>query len=111
LLASSTNWVVDLWNIDSKQRVTSFPGSVISASPDGRWIATAGGSQLQNEARMYEVSTGRLVQRFRGGHADEILSMDWSPDGLYLFTASANGKVRRWNTQNGQAEFLPTVEQ
>ena len=97
----------DLWDGQSKRRITSFPGTAISTSPDGRWIVAAGGSILKAEARVLEALTGKLVRRLRGGHEIAIMSAVWSPDSQFLFTAGANGPIRRWDTKTGRVVLEP----
>lgn len=107
LFVASNMWAADLWDVQSMRRITSFPGTAISVSPDGRWIAAAGGNKLKKETQVLEVSTRKLVRRLRGGHGIAVMSVVWSPDSQFLFTAGANGSIRRWDTKTGQVVLEP----
>jgi WD40 repeat protein len=107
LFVASTMSTTDLWDGQSKRRITSFPGMAISCSPDGRWIVAAGGSILKAEARVLEAATGKLVRRLRGGHDVAITSAVWSPNSQFLFTSGADGLIRRWDTKTGQVLLEP----
>jgi hypothetical protein len=49
---------------------------------------------------LWNVVTGREIRRFEG-HKGWVVSARFSPDGRWVFTASWDGTVRIWNTENG----------
>ncbi|MBI5749188.1 MAG: caspase family protein [Nitrospinae bacterium] len=62
-------------------RIMGFPLANMSFSPDGRYIMVPYGSFISdgsNNARLYEVQTGKVIKEFEG------LFQDFSPDGKYV---------------------------
>ena len=67
-----------------------------SLSPDGNWVAGAGGSILS----VWDARNGHLVWSTQG-HADTINSAKFSPDSSKVVTASEDGSVKVWHAQSG----------
>jgi len=61
------------------------PVRAMALSPDGAVAAVARGA----EVALYDGRTGRMVGRLRGGHAQPVTAVDWSPDGRWI--ASGGG--------------------
>jgi WD40 repeat protein len=109
-----------LWDISSgqlKQGLVS-PGAVaggavaeVSFSPDSRIVATIDPSNAQaNEARaahLWDAQTGKEVATLPG-HQGIVSNVQFSPDGTYVATTSADGVVRFWSTEAGGE--LPTLK-
>jgi WD40 repeat protein len=78
-------------------------------SPDGRTLAWA----LEDfTIQLVQVSDGKILNSMPG-HANLITKLLFSPDGDKLFSASADGHVRIWDTQGEPLEDLvvgPEVE-
>ena len=69
------------------------PERKICFSPDGKWIATAGGSSLT----VWDLRRGSEVFSFN--HGNYVQELTFSPDGKYLATASLDGKIRIFDWQ------------
>lgn len=78
-----------------------LPGAkIVTMSPDGRWLATAGSDQT---ARIWDASDGSEVVRMR--HQGDVLSLDFSADGRRLVTGTLDGKVFIWPAPQGRAHM------
>jgi WD40 repeat protein len=66
--------------------------AVFSPDDKERWILTA---SFDNTARVYDASSGKLIA-VMAGHASEVRSAAFSPDGKHVLTASNDGTARIW---------------
>ena len=83
----------------------SIDGSVITAnwSPDGTKIV-AGTSIPGNDAnqiKIWDVNTGNVIATYPG-HTSMVGSVNFSPNGQQIASASNDGTVRVWNVATGQ---------
>ena len=65
----------------------------VAFSPDGRWVATAGGDGV---ARAWDARTGLPITDALA-HDGAVDDIRFSPDGRLLATASADGRARLWD--------------
>src|SRR5205085_565789 len=72
----------------------------VTFSPDGKHVLTAGTPTADNEAALWEVDGGRLVQRFVG-HGSAVGSAVFGPDGRRVLTAADN-RAQLWDTASGK---------
>jgi len=103
------------WQRQIRQELRTFRGhfgSLWSAafSPDGRRIVTGGGragglSSLaeipDRTVRVWDVATGRVLVECRG-HAAEIASVSFSPDGKQVLSVSTDHTARLWDAADGR---------
>jgi len=68
-------------------------------SADGTLLVTASGDKT---ARVWEVTTGKLVSVFRG-HGSELSAATFSPDGTTVASVADSGAPRLWDARTGRA--------
>ena len=79
----------------------------VAWSPDGSYILTGqglmniGGDNPDSHAKIWNATTGTLVRTLEG-HTARVTSVSWGLDGKTVATASFDGTVRIWDTQDGQ---------
>jgi WD40 repeat protein/serine/threonine protein kinase len=82
---------------------------VVGFSPDGEKIAIAGGSDGSDDRRasiirLFDAETAFEILTLKG-HADNVISFDFSPDGRRLVSRSRDETVRLWDLKNGEEIF------
>lgn len=84
---ASNDGTIQVWSIDGEQILQIAPGDFVNDvvfSPDGRLLASANSDKV---ARIWDASTGEQLQELRG-HAGSIASLEFTPDGQMIITAS-----------------------
>ncbi len=93
---------VTAWNVATGavvKRYTDFADRVVAldVSPDGRWLAAAGGAPTQDgEVKVLDTASGQPVHVFKSPHSDTVFGVRFSPDGLMLATCGADKFVKVW---------------
>jgi WD40 repeat protein len=80
------------------QSYHTHAASSLALSSNGKWLVT--GSH-DGSARLWEVSTGRLIRVFRG-HTANVYCVALSKDGSRLATGSVDKTTRVWEVATGQ---------
>jgi WD40 repeat protein len=97
-----------LWAIDPPKLAVMFSphGAVASAavSPDGKHVATG---SWDRSAKIWDIDTGKSVQKLNRVHGAYINSVEFSPDGRELLTASDDRTARLWDLATGKPIGAP----
>lgn len=72
--------------------------TALASSPTGSSVAVA--KEDDTSIHIYSAADG-LCNRMRG-HSDVILSIDYSPNGLFVASASRDNSVRLWEVEHGR---------
>jgi WD40 repeat protein len=87
------------WSLDNKEQTLQIVYSgtdiieVLAVSPDASWLALGSGN---SNIRMIPLK-GNSVAYDMTGHKGKIKSLIFSYDGKYLYSASLDGKVLKWD--------------
>jgi len=101
-LASGSYREVKIW-----QRVTETPrcqfakvGSVavVTASQDGRWLATGG---QDSKVRLWDLVKGKAGKSL-SGHEGAVVAAQFSPDGTRLVSVATNKSLIVWDVMQGK---------
>lgn len=74
---------------------------VVAFSPDGAFVAEAGGNTEDFAIRIWNVATEQPVG-ILGGHSNFVAGLAFSPDGQYLVSASEDQAAIVWDWVNGE---------
>ncbi len=93
-------WVEDSGAVPLWTRKEAHAGWIraAAASRDGRFFATAGHDRV---VRLWSAGDGAKVRELPG-HAGEIYSLEFHPDGRSLVSGDLFGKVRHWDLESGK---------
>jgi len=87
-MVDGTSQVLTINDHDSYAGVTS-----VAISLNGQYVAVG---SIDADVRMWDVSTGQLVERLRG-HRDIIYSVAFTPDGKGLVSGSWDKTLKIWD--------------
>jgi WD40 repeat protein len=99
-IASTINdTTVALWEPLTGNAVRHFSGNApvgaLSCSPDGKYLAI-GYYNPEDNLRIYDIASNKLIQTIPGRTDDLIYSLSWSSDSKFLAIGCGN-KVHIWN--------------
>jgi WD40 repeat protein len=95
--------------VSSGQKVMSLPERVtqeLAYSPSGHILAVA---YVDGSIRLWESLSGKLIAEQHKA-AEEIYSLDWSPDGKMLASSGRKGDIGIWDDQLQLLHTLPAPE-
>jgi WD40 repeat protein/predicted Ser/Thr protein kinase len=97
-----------IWDAQTGTEAMTLTGHVgkvnsVAFSPDGKRLASAGGEfGPPGQAKIWDCESGREL-RDLPGHGNQVNSISWSPDGQRLATTTADGTIKIWDAETGQA--------
>ncbi len=89
--------------ISFKKHKGGYPGTTFS--PDNSFIANG---STDRKIRLWNVSTGDEILKFRSGFKEVIIDLAFSADTKMLAGAGKEGDIRVWNTSNGKLLYTLT---
>ncbi|HBE43600.1 MAG TPA: hypothetical protein DDW27_20875, partial [Bacteroidales bacterium] len=85
------------FNNDSRSAQTAYTGDkmieVLAVNPDASWLAAGEGN---SSIHMIPLKSSGIQYKLTA-HTDRINSLNFSPDGNYLYSASLDGRVLKWD--------------
>ena len=86
------------------------PVADLAFSPDGRYLAVTHGRKLQvwRTPGLEREFAPFALHRTYTGHYDEVVAVDWSPNGMYIVTGSADMTARVY-TLNPLPGYIPVT--
>ncbi|QVL34315.1 WD40 repeat domain-containing protein [Telmatocola sphagniphila] len=108
LATSGSDGAVCLWNLDEKEKLTTFDHGVTALcfDPQGRYLA---GGSLKNSLVVWDLKDDREIFDLPG-HTNRIGALAFSPDGSWLVSASDDCTLRVWNVLNGRLVIARTFD-
>ena len=104
LTRSAEDGTARLWDANTGQQLqvlTEDGARGVAFSPDGNSMLV---SDRDNTATLREISTGQIIQTFRG-HSGSVYSVAFSPDGTYVLTGSLDNTAKLWDVATGQEVY------
>lgn len=101
LLASGGYREVKLWKRAAISPKTTVPdaGPLVTASPDGKWLATGG---ADGNVKLWAWPEGKVAQTIAASPA-AVIALKFSPDSAKLACAAADKSLTLWNTADGKS--------
>lgn len=93
---SSDNTLVT-WNMEEQGLVYKIPipySNDMAIDKDNRWIALA---SLHFAIVIYDLKDGKMIKEIPKAHSESLYSVDFSPDGKNIVSASPDGKFKIWD--------------
>jgi WD40 repeat protein/serine/threonine protein kinase len=81
---------------DGRRLLAAFKGAAIAAYPDGKQRL-----YTDRSPRVWDVATGRELVVLKG-HANRVVTANFSPDGKHILTASWDGTACLWDAATGK---------
>jgi WD40 repeat protein len=89
------------WDIATGEALHTFTQvcCAIAFSPDSRTLI----SSVSNGLTLRDAATGEMLHTFQDVHVDDVVDIDFSPDGRKALSMSSDGGVFLWNVATGAA--------
>jgi WD40 repeat protein len=106
LASSSRDGTVKIWDLGNGREVRTYRGQkepvrALAWSPDGKWIASAGG----NEIHVWNSEDGKLKATCKG-HSGAVNSVAFHKDSKELASGSDDRSIRIWDASDGREKQM-----
>jgi WD40 repeat protein/transcriptional regulator with XRE-family HTH domain len=106
LVGGGSDGLVYVWDASDGTLIRRLVGHLeaimsVAWSPDGNWLASAGGGREGGQIFVWEVQSGEQV-RSLAGHPGVSSAVAWNPDGKVLISGGSDGRLRWWEVASGQ---------
>ena len=89
---------MNLWDITEETVLNDFGGSYVAFSPDGEFIASAGGG-ANRYLYVHRVSNGEeMWSTYTGSYVSDV---KYSPDGQIVASSGTDNNIQLWDAQTG----------
>jgi len=96
LLIGSQGDSAKLFDMNSREVIEEWDGHVVAFSGDGKWFVVGA---FSDAITIFKTRT-RQPEVIYKGHTDDILSIDWLPDGTLIGGTHIVG-LQQWDVENG----------
>jgi WD40 repeat protein len=110
-LAASGYHEITMWNSGSGELIERIRNVAertfdLAYSPDGKWLAAAGGTPGRiGEVKLFNATNGEMV-RLLITTADSVLCLVFSPDGKRLAAGGTDNTIRIWNLETHERPLV-----
>lgn len=107
---SHENYTIGIWNIENGDLIREIPiqgSNDMAIDKEDRWIALAGMSEFS--VVIYDLKEARKIKEIPKAHSESLTSIDFSPDGNKLVSASFDGKIKVWDRKTSEYIFVRNV--
>lgn len=109
LIAASLDEKLRIWDVKSHQLVHEIPvhnSNDMAIDKDDKWVALA---SSDFSIKIFDLKEGRILKEIHEAHSESLSSIDFSPNGKRVVSASYDGKMKVWNWMNGEIVFVNNV--
>ena len=99
-----------IWNVKDNCLVNEIqiPGSnEMAIDRNNKWIALAVYSRFS--IVVYDLNTGKMIKEIPEAHSESLSSVDFSPDGNRIVSASFDGKFKIWDWMKNETILTKNV--
>ena len=114
-ISASTDRTAQVWSLGIEWKLERTVGTgdnnsqltdrvnTIDFSPDGKQIAIGSGEPSRGgEVQIWNIADGKMVKNFPEVHSDSVLGLEFSKDGKYIASASADKFVKVTDIATGK---------